>query len=82
MSVQRRLEILLYSVPEVSRWKVDKEIDFENVDIKGRTVPQHLGRIAAVMTNWEGDIATALGLTMADQSDIVEKCYKKTILQR
>ena len=82
MSRPRRLADLVASVPEINRWKLDKEIDFENKDIRGRLIPQHLGQIAAVMTNWEEDLAIALGLTAADQSDIVEKHSRKPGLQR
>ena len=82
MSLQKRLADLVASVPEVNRWKLDREIDFENLDIRGRTIPQHLGRIAAEMTNWEEDVAIYLGLTMADQADIVERNYRKPGLQR
>ena len=82
MSYQKRLAELIASVPEINRWKLDKEIDFENKDIRNRLIPQHLGQIAAVMTNWEEDLAAPLGLTLADQSDIVERNYRKPGLQR
>ena len=82
MSRHRSLSDLIASVPEANRWKLDREIDFEKVDVRGRTIPQHLGRIAAEMTNWEEDVAIHLGLTMADQADIVERNYRKPGLQR
>ena len=82
MDVQRRTADLIASVPASNRWKADKEIDFENMDIRGRLVPQHIGRIAAVMTDWEGTIADGLGLTAADRADIVERYPRKPSLQR
>ena len=82
LQLQRKLADLVASIPETNRWKVDKEIDFENVDIQGRTVPLHLGRIADEMTDWEGTIADFLGLTTTDRSDIMEKHFRKPSLQR
>ena len=79
---QRRLADLIASIPESNRWKIDKEIDFENTDIRGRIIPQHLGRIAAGMTNWEDAIADNLGLTDADRADIIERHSRKPPLQR
>lgn len=82
MAVQRKMEELIASIPVNNRWKVDKEIDFENTDIRGRTIPQHVGRIAAEMTNWEDTIADLLGLTATDRADIMERHPRKPSLQR
>ena len=83
MDVQRRTADLIASmIPESNRWKADKEIDFENTDIRGRVIPQHVGRIAAVMTDWEDSIADGLGLIAADRADIVERYPRKPSLQR
>ena len=79
---QRRLADLIASIPESNRWKVDKAIDFENTDIRDRIIPQHLGRIAADMTDWEGEIADLLRLTDADRTDIMERYPRKPLLQR
>ena len=73
---------LIASIPEVNRWKLDKEIDFENKNVLGHRVQQHLERIAAVMTNWREDFATHLGLTLTDQSDIMERNHRQPGLQR
>ena len=79
-AVQRKMADLVASIPASNREKVDKEIDFENCkDIQGGTIPLHLGRIAAQMTDWEVTIADLLGLTDADRADIMEK---KPSLQR
>ena len=82
MAVKRKVAELVASIPESNQWKVDREIDFENTDIRGRTIPQHLGRIAAEMTNWEDTIADLLGLTGPDRADIMEKYPRKPSLQR
>ena len=82
MAVQRKMADLVASIPASNRWKADREIDFENTDIRGRTVPQHLGRIATEMTNWEDTIADLLGLTATDTADIMEKYSRKPSLQR
>jgi hypothetical protein len=81
-AVQRRLTDLIASIPASNRWKVDREIDFENTDIRGRTIPQHLGKISAEMTDWDSEIADFLGLTRADREDIVERYPRKPALQR
>ena len=74
---------LIDSIPDVNRWKLDKEIDFENKDVTGRyTVPKHVGQIAKGMTNWQEDFAIPLGLTQADQADIEEKNSRQPGLQR
>jgi hypothetical protein len=82
MATQRTLIDLIASIPESNRWKIDREIDFENKDIRGCTVPQHLGQIAAVMTNWEGTISDTLGLTVSERTDIVDKYARKPSRQR
>ena len=76
------MDDLVDSIPASNRWKVDKEIDFENTDIRGCTVPQHAERIAAEMTNWEDTIAGLLGLTPSDRADIMERYPSKPSLQR
>ena len=81
-SFQRTLVDEIALIPEANRWKVDKEIDFENTDFRGRMVPQHLGQIAAVMTNWEGPIADYLGLSASDRADILERYPCNLSLQR
>ena len=79
-AVQKKMGELIASIPASNRGKLDKEIDFENrKDIQGSTIPLHLGRIAAQMTNWEDKIADLLGLTDADRDDIMAK---KPSLQR
>jgi hypothetical protein len=79
MDVQRKMADLIASIPESNRWKVDREIDFESK--RGLdTVPQHLGKIAAVMIDWECEIADNLRLTTAERADISEKI--KPSLQR
>ena len=77
-----RLEELVASVPACSRWKLDMEIDFENRDIRDQVIPQHLGRIASVMTDWKESIADHLGLRSADGHEIVERNPKNLGLQR
>ena len=61
------------SVPQVNRWKLDKEIDFEHRNAEGDVTPKHLGRIADSMTDWEGDIADHLDLSDIDRNDIRER---------
>ena len=82
MSRHNSLVDMIASIPEVNRWKLDREIDFKNVDIYGRTVPQHLVRIATDMTDWEGSIADNLGLTDTDKADIMEMCHHNPSVQR
>ena len=76
MAVQRKMEELIASIPANNRWKVDKEIDFENTDIRGRTIPQHVGRIAAEMTNWEQNSISKQYLN----SHLTCKCHYGSIL--
>ena len=75
---------LIASIPASSRWKVDKDIDFENKQdiIQGGTVPLHIGRIAAQMINWEGTIGDNLGLTRVDIANVKEKYPQNPELQR
>ena len=81
-AVQNKMGELIASIPESNRYKLDKEIDFENKDIKGRTKPQHLGKIAEQMINWEGDIADNLGLTFEKREDILQRNSRRPDLQR
>ena len=72
MSVQdmaKRLNKIIACVPSANHWKLDKEIDFENKNVRGQVIPKHLGRIAESMTDWE-DVADDLELSIADRSDI------------
>ena len=64
------------SIPMANWWKLDKEIDFENVNELGQIIHRHLGSIAMSMTNWEGcGIAEELGLTEPDRIDIYQGRY-------
>ena len=78
----RCLDAVLSSVSDTNRWKLDQEIDFEHRDDRGQIIPQHLGRIAESMTDWEGVIADHLGLSEPDRSDIREKNLNRPNLQR
>ena len=80
--MSRRLEDVLSSVPDANRWKLDQEIDFEHRDTRGQVIPEHLGRIAESMVDWEGAIADYFGLTEPDRSDIRERNPKEPKLQR
>ena len=84
MAVQSLIKVaeLIVSIPESSRWKVDREIDFENKGVLGGTIDKHLGRIAAQMIDWEGTIGDNLGLTRADKKDIMDRYPQKPELQR
>ena len=82
MSHTRTLSEIIASVPTAVRWKLDQEIDFENRDIRGRVIPQHLGKIAEIILDWQGDVADHLGLTTADRNDIAEIHRNKPKLQR
>ena len=79
---RRNLADFTASVPEANQWKLDKEIDFENKNTQGHVIPQHLGRIASTMTNWEDSVADELGLTEANKSDIMGKNLRNPALQR
>ena len=82
-AVQRKIADLIASIPASSQWKVDKEIDFKNKqDIQGGTIPLHIGKIAAHMTDWEGTIADHLGLTDGERKDISGRYPQKLDLQR
>ena len=76
------LSEIIGSIPEAHQWKVEKEIDFEHTDIRGRVVPKHLGAIASSMTDWEHSVADELGLTQVDTHDILETNHRKPVLQR
>ena len=71
MSVQKELNELISRIPVANRWKVDQEIDFENKDIRGQIVQQHLGKIANCMIDWQLDVADELRLVEADKADIL-----------
>ena len=73
---------IIASVPQENRWKLDKQIHFENVNSTGQIVPKHLGKISESMTNWEGAVADHLGLTEAERSDINGRNIQKPALQR
>ena len=81
-ALQKKMADLTASIPASNRWKLNKDIDFENTDIRGRTVQKHLGRIAAEMTDWEDAIADNLGLTASDIADIMDRHPRKPSLQR
>ena len=80
--MSRSLEDVLSSIPDTSRGKLDREIDCDHRDARGQVIPQHLGRIAESVIDWEGVIADHLGLTEADRSDIREKNSREPKLQR
>ena len=80
--MSKSLDDILFSVPDVDRWELDKEIDVEHRDAKGQVIPHHLGRIAESMTDWEGVIADHLGLSEPDRSDIRERNPREPKLQR
>jgi hypothetical protein len=82
MSRTRSLEAVLSSVPDANRWKLDREIDFEHRDDRGQLIPQHLGKMAESMTDWEGAIADHLGLSEPDRSDIRDRNPTQPKLQR
>ena len=52
------------------------------LDYYSHGVPQHLGQIADYMSEWEGPIAEALGLTPADGADIKTKYHMELNLQK
>lgn len=63
-------------VPEVNRWKLDKELDFEHGG-----VPKHVERIASSMDEWEGGVATGLGLSKVDVAAIKTEHRDRLSLQ-
>ena len=75
----RSLDTLLSSISDA---KLDREIDFEHRDARGQVIPQHLGKIAASMVDWQGAIADHLGLSEADRSDIRDKNPREPAQQR
>ena len=81
-AVQKALEGLVASVPTTNRWKLDQEIDFENRDVRRQTIPQHLGKIADDMINWQSTVADELKLTNADRADIAARNQTTPALQR
>ena len=80
--MSRSLDAVLSSVPDANRWKLDREIDFEQRDERGQLIPRHLGKMAESMTDWEGAIADHLGLSEPDRSDIRDKYHRQPELQR
>jgi hypothetical protein len=78
----RNLDAILSSVADIIRWKLDREIDFEHRDDRGQLIPQHLGKIAESMIDWEGAIADHLGLSEPDRSDIRGRNPTQPKLQR
>ena len=80
--ISRSLSEIIASVPPALQWKLDKEFDFEHKNASGLAVPKHLGRIADLMTEWEGSVADCLGLTEPEKYDIREKNPNKPSLQR
>ena len=78
----RSLDEVMATVPRDNRWKLDEEIDFDHRDARNQVIPEHLGRIADSMTDWEGDIADHLGLSEPDRSDIRERNIREPKLQR
>ena len=76
------LENVILTIPESNRFKLDKEVDFKNKDLRGQTVPKHLGKIAAAITSWEGAVADELGLSETDKEDIREKYQRNPVLRR
>ena len=82
MIMARSLDDVLSSISDANQWKLDQEIDFDHRDDRGQVIPQHLGRIAEAMVDWEGVIADHLGLSEPDRSDIREKNPREPKLQR
>ena len=82
MAEARTLDAILSSIPDANRWKLDQEIDFEHRDARGQVTPQHLGRIAEPMVDWEGAIADHLGLSEANRKDIKDKNPREPAKQR
>lgn len=63
-------------IPSYNRWKLEKELDFENNDID-----LHLGEIADHMVDWQL-LAPHLHLTEVDVSDILSVNQMQPKLQR
>lgn len=82
MSRARTLSQIIASVPAAVQWKLDEEIDFEHKDIRGQVIPQHLGRIADIMLDWQDAVADSLCLSVTDRNDIAERYPDKPKLQR
>ena len=66
------MEEIIAIVPKTDWWKLDRVIDFENVNEKGEIIDRHLGTIAASMLHWEGCIADELGLTEPERIDVFQ----------
>ena len=69
------MEDVIASIPTANWWKLDKEIDFENLDKQGQVIHRHLGSIAMSMIRWEDSIADELDLTEQDKIDIYQGRY-------
>lgn len=69
-SVNMAYNVQLYCdcVPEDNRWKLDRAVDFEHSGVQ-----IHLGEIANFIDEWEGSVATRLGLTKVDMACIKEQ---------
>lgn len=79
----RSLDDVLSTVSDVNRWKLDQEIDFENMDDRGLVIHLHLDRIADSMVEWGGVSADHLGLSSeSDWRDIRERYPNKPSVQR
>ena len=65
MNVEQQMKEYVDTIPPNNRWKLDKQLDFENA---GRE--DHLIEIAEEMTNWEEDLVAKLGLKQRDVNDI------------
>ena len=81
-SYDSTLADVIDSIPEICRWKLDKEIDFENTDATGRVIFKHIGTIASRMTDWEHLVADELGLHEQDKYDILGRNLRNPVLQR
>lgn len=82
MSRARTLSEIIGSVPAAVRGKLDQEIDFEHRDNRGIVISKHLGRIADLMSDWQGVVADHLGLSTPDRNDITKRYRDEPNLQR
>ena len=55
---------------------LDRQIDDEHRDARGRILDEDLGKIAEKMPDWVGNIATALGLAQAEITAIQRGQYQ------
>ena len=70
-TVEQQMKEYVDTIPLKNRWKLDKQLDFEN---DGRE--DHLIKIADEMTNWQEDLVAKLGLKQRDVSDITGGQHK------